>query len=163
MANLCSDEEAVSPVIATVLLLAITVMLSGMVFVLMQGALETGEKAPPQMTVSVRSLDNGYHVIRITTLDQTLDPSRISFSLSEQKNANGTEFTGYVDDADVYSVIGSNVSFHDRDASYSISAGDYFVINSREIGTDVGDWGFTLLDQQLQYVLVRIDLPPMQS
>ncbi|MCH1442883.1 MAG: type IV pilin N-terminal domain-containing protein [Candidatus Poseidoniaceae archaeon] len=163
MANLCSDEEAVSPVIATVLLLAITVMLSGMVFVLMQGALETGEKAPPQMTVSVRSLDNGYHVIRITTLDQTLDPSRISFSLSEQNNANGTEFTGYVDDADVYSVIGANVSFHDRDASYSISAGDYFVINSREIGTDVGDWGFTLLDQQLQYVLVRIDLPPMQS
>ena len=163
MANLHRNEEAVSPVIATVLLLAITVMLSGMVFVLMQGALETGEKAPPQMTVSVRSLDNGYHVIRITTLDQTLDPGRISFSLSEQNNANGTEFTGFVDDADVYSVIGSNVSFHDRDASYSISAGDYFVINSREIGTDVGDWGFTLLDQELQYVLVRIDLPPMQS
>ena len=163
MANVHRNEEAVSPVIATVLLLAITVMLSGMVFVLMQGALETGEKAPPQMTVSVRSLDNGYHVIRITTLDQTLDPGRISFSLSEQNNANGTEFTGFVDDADVYSVIGSNVSFHDRDASYSISAGDYFVINSREIGTDVGDWGFTLLDQELQYVLVRIDLPPMQS
>jgi len=163
MANLSRDDEAVSPVIATVLLLAITVMLSGMVFVLMQGALETGEKAPPQMTVSVRALDNGYHVIRITTLDQTLDPGRISFSLSEQNNANGTEFTGYVDDSDVYSVIGSNVSFHDRDASYSISAGDYFVINSREIGTDVGGWGFTLLDQELQYVLVRIDLPPMQS
>ena len=163
MANLRSEEEAVSPVIATVLLLAITVMLSGMVFVLMQGALETGEKAPPQMTVSVRALDNGYHVIKITTLDQTLDPGRISFSLSEQNNANGTEFTGYVDDSDVYSVIGSNVSFHDRDASYSISAGDYFVINSREIGTDIGEWGFTLLDQELQYVLVRIDLPPMQS
>jgi flagellin-like protein len=163
MANLRSDEEAVSPVIATVLLLAITVMLSGMVFVLMQGALETGEKAPPQMTVSVRALDNGYHVIRITTLDQTLDPGRISFSLSEQNNINGTEFTGYVDDSDVYSVIGSNVSFHDRDASYSISAGDYFVINSRDIGTDVGEWDFALLDQELQYVLVRIDLPPMQS
>jgi flagellin-like protein len=118
MANLCSDDEAVSPVIATVLLLAITVMLSGMVFVLMQGALETGEKAPPQMTVSVRALDNGYHVIRITTLDQTLDPSRISFSLSEQDNANGTEFLGFVDDSDVYSVIGANISFHDRDASY---------------------------------------------
>ncbi|MGY8698535.1 MAG: archaellin/type IV pilin N-terminal domain-containing protein, partial [Candidatus Poseidoniales archaeon] len=36
-----SDNEAVSPVIATVLLLAITVMLSSMVFVLMQGALTT--------------------------------------------------------------------------------------------------------------------------
>ena len=68
MARMHHDDEAVSPVIATVLLLAITVMLSGMVFVLMQGALNTAEKAPPQMTVSVRALDNGYHVIRITTL-----------------------------------------------------------------------------------------------
>ena len=41
------DEEAVSPVIATVLLLAITVMLSSMVFVLMQGALTTVEKSAP--------------------------------------------------------------------------------------------------------------------
>ena len=46
MARMHRDDEAVSPVIATVLLLAITVMLSGMVFVLMQGALQTTEKAP---------------------------------------------------------------------------------------------------------------------
>ena len=84
MARMQYDDEAVSPVIATVLLLAITVMLSGMVFVLMQGALSTAEKAPPQMTVSVRALDNGYHVVRITTLDQTLDPARVSFQLNEQ-------------------------------------------------------------------------------
>ena len=66
--EIASNDEAVSPVIATVLLLAITVMLSGMVFVLMQGAYKRQKKAPPQMTVSVRVLDNGYHVIRITTL-----------------------------------------------------------------------------------------------
>ena len=46
MANLRSDEEAVSPVIATVLLLAITVMLSGMVFVLL--------KLPTTITYKVR-------------------------------------------------------------------------------------------------------------
>ena len=50
------NNEAVSPVIATVLLLAITVMLSSMVFVLMQGALTTTEKSAPQATVSVRGL-----------------------------------------------------------------------------------------------------------
>ena len=50
------NDEAVSPVIATVLLLAITVLLSSMVFVLMQGALTTVEKSPPQATVSVRAL-----------------------------------------------------------------------------------------------------------
>ena len=96
MATRHRDDEAVSPVIATVLLLAITVMLSGMVFVLMQGALNTAEKAPPQMTVSVRSLDNGYHVVRITSLDQTLDPARVSFNLQEQ--GADSSFTGYVND-----------------------------------------------------------------
>ena len=75
------DEEAVSPVIATVLLLAITVMLSSMVFVLMQGALTTVEKSAPQATVSVRGLDNGFHVVRITSLDQSIDPARLQFDL----------------------------------------------------------------------------------
>ena len=163
MARIDQNDEAVSPVIATVLLLAITVMLSGMVFVLMQGALSTTEKAPPQMTVSVRALDNGYHVIRITTLDQTLDPGRISFELSQQGSNLNNSFTGLVNDANVYSVIGSNISFHDRDASYSISAGDYFVIHSEAIGADEGLWTFVLLDQSIQYVLVRVDLPPMTS
>ena len=104
-------------------------------------------------------------IIRVDTrkVDNFLKKINNNYFMAETNNLNGTEFLGYVDDADVYSVIGSNISFHDRDASYSISAGDYFVINSREIGTDVGEWGFTILDQQLQYVLVRIDLPPMQS
>ena len=161
MATRHRDDEAVSPVIATVLLLAITVMLSGMVFVLMQGALNTAEKAPPQMTVSVRSLDNGYHVVRITSLDQTLDPARVSFNLQEQ--GADSSFTGYVNDAEVYSVIGSNISFHDRDASYSISAGDYFVIHSAEIGSDEGVWDFVLLEESIQYVLIRVELTPINS
>ena len=45
--RMTGDERAVSPVIATVLLLAITVMLSSMVFVLIQSSLSTAEKAPP--------------------------------------------------------------------------------------------------------------------
>ena len=163
MATMDTNDEAVSPVIATVLLLAITVMLSGMVFVLMQGALNSTEKAPPQMTVSVRSLDNGYHVVRITTLDQPLDPVRFSFSLQDQGSTTNASFIGYVNDAEVYSVIGSNISFHDRDASYSISAGDYFVIHSEAIGTDEGGWTFVLLEESIQYVLIRVDLPPMNS
>ena len=39
------DDEAVSPVIATVLLLAITVLLSSMVFVMMASTLDNVEKA----------------------------------------------------------------------------------------------------------------------
>ena len=78
-------------------------------------------------------------------------------------STTNASFTGYVNDAEVYSVIGSNISFHDRDASYSISAGDYFVIHSEAIGTDEGDWTFVLLEESIQYVLIRVDLPPMNS
>mgnify|MGYP003327906979 CR=1 FL=1 len=72
--DICGEDEAVSPVIATVLLLAITVMLSSMVFIMMQSALTSVEISEPEMTVSVKGLDNGFHVVRITSLDQALDP-----------------------------------------------------------------------------------------
>ena len=49
-----SDDEAVSPVIATVLLLAITVMLSSMVFVMMQGAINSVEKAELKFLLALR-------------------------------------------------------------------------------------------------------------
>ena len=96
------DEEAVSPVIATVLLLAITVMLSSMVFVLMQGALTTVEKSAPQASVSVRALDNGFHVVRITSLDQSIDPARLQFDLLPADTTQDLPIRGQVADADVY-------------------------------------------------------------
>ena len=68
--NMHRDDEAVSPVIATVLLLSITVLLSSMVFVMMSSTLDTVEKADPKASVSVRALSNGYHVVSITSLDQ---------------------------------------------------------------------------------------------
>ena len=49
------DDEAVSPVIATVLLLAITVLLTSMVFVMMSSTLDTVEKADPKASVSSHS------------------------------------------------------------------------------------------------------------
>ena len=136
------DDEAVSPVIATVLLLAITVMLSSMVFVLMQGALTTVEKSAPQATVSVRGLDNGFHVVRLTALDQSIDPARLKYDLLPGNLTSDLQIRGHVNDADVYGVIGSNFSFHDRDAGYSVTQGDYFVIDSQTIGATDGTWRF---------------------
>ena len=154
-------EEAVSPVIATVLLLAITVMLSSMVFVLMQGALTTVEKSAPQATVSVRALDNGFHVVRITSLDQSIDPARLQFDLLPANITQDLPIRGQVSDADVYGVIGTNVSFHDRDAGYSVTQGDYFVIDSETIGSDDGTWRFRLVEQTSSTLIVDVLLPAM--
>ena len=156
------DDEAVSPVIATVLLLAITVMLSSMVFVLMQGALTTVEKSAPQATVSVRALDNGFHVVRITSLDQSIDPGRLQFDLLPANTTEYLPIRGQVSDADVYGVIGTNISFHDRDAGYSVTQGDYFVIDSQSIGSDDGTWRFRLIEESAGVLLIDVALPAMR-
>ena len=49
--SLEEDRTAVSPVIATVLLLAITVMLTSMVFIMFQGSFSNVEKAPPNASL----------------------------------------------------------------------------------------------------------------
>ena len=158
-----TNNEAVSPVIATVLLLAITVMLSSMVFVLMQGALTTAEKPAAEATVSVRGLSNGFHVIRLTTLDQTIDPAKIQFDLYPENSNEGTSINGLVSEPGVYGLIGANVSFHDRDAGYSMSQGDYFVIDSATVGSDSGTWRFKLVDLSSNSMLANIVLPPIES
>ena len=155
------DDEAVSPVIATVLLLAITVMLSSMVFVMMQGALTTVEKTAPQATVSVRALDNGFHVVRITSLDQSIDPARLQYTLQPADTNQSLLIRGDVADTDVYGVIGTNISFHDRDAGYSVTQGDYFVIDSATIGADDGTWRFKLVEQTSSSRIVDVSLPAM--
>jgi flagellin-like protein len=159
--HLRRDEDGVSPVIATVLLLAITVMLSSMVFVLMQGALTSVEKAPPQATVSVRALDNGFHVVRITSLDQSIDPARLEFTLQPGNLSSAYTLGGHVSDAEVYGVIGSNVSFHDRDAGYSVTQGDYFVIDSATVGSNDGTWRFKLVEESAGVLLIDVSLPPV--
>ena len=155
------EDEAVSPVIATVLLLAITVMLSSMVFVMMQGALTTVEKTAPQATVSVRALDNGFHVVRITSLDQSIDPARLQYTLQPADTNQSLLIRGDVADTDVYGVIGTNISFHDRDAGYSVTQGDYFVIDSATIGADDGTWRFKLVEQTSSSLIVDVSLPAM--
>ncbi|DAC29119.1 MAG: hypothetical protein CMB29_02660 [Euryarchaeota archaeon] len=157
------DDEAVSPVIATVLLLAITVMLSSMVFIMMQGAINSVEKSEPDVTVSVKGLSNGFHVVRITSLDQALDPARLEYQIYSQEDLNSKEFSGFVDDVDVYGAIGSNVSFHDRDAGYSVTQGDYFVIDSETIGAKDGTWSMKLIDQSSNVMLFDVKLVLIQD
>ena len=156
--NLVRDDEAVSPVIATVLLLAITVMLSSMVFVMIQGAINSVEKSEPDLTVSVKGLSNGFHVVRITSLDQALDPARLEFQIYDTNNPNAMKHTGFVDDPEIYGAVGNNVSFHDRDAGYSVTQGDYFVIDSETIGAKGGTWSMKLIDQSSGVLLFDVTL-----
>ena len=109
--------------------------------------------------MSVRALSNGYHVVSITSIDQSLDPSKVEWALVNQTGQSIKEHYGFVDDADVYGTVGSNISFHDRDAGWSITKGDYFVINCKEIECDSGNHIFQLVDKGSNTVLAKIKLP----
>ena len=134
------NDEAVSPVIATVLLMAITVLLASAVYLLVDDAITAPDKGEPYAKMSVRALDNGFQVVRFTDLSQNLYTSSVTFTLTPPAGINATSITGYVSDADVYGAIGEPVTFHDRDASFTVNRGDYFVINATAAGTDQGDW-----------------------
>ena len=68
--DLSSDDSAVSPVIATVLLLAITVLLTSIVIITISGSINTAEKAPPIAEVSVTGLENGFQIVKFTGLNK---------------------------------------------------------------------------------------------
>ena len=96
--------------------------------------------------------------VRITNLDQSLDPARLEYQIYNENDLNSKEHSGFVDDPDVYGVVGSNVSFHDRDAGYSVTQGDYFVIDSDTIGSNDGTWSMKLIDQSSNRLLFDVKL-----
>ena len=50
------------------------------------------------------------------------------------------------------------MSFHDRDAGYSVTQGDYFVIDSQTIGSNDGTWSMKLIDRSSNVMLFDIKL-----
>tara|TARA_Y100001935_G_scaffold253960_1_gene261616 strand:- start:342 stop:824 length:483 start_codon:yes stop_codon:yes gene_type:complete len=157
------DDEAVSPVIATVLLLAITVLLTSMVFIMMSTTLDSTEKANPKISLSVRSLSNGYHVITVTSIDQPIDPLRVNWSINNISGQSSVDSQGLVEE--IYGTVGTNVSFHDRDAGWSITKGDYFVINCENLDCGKGFHSFKLVhgSQDDRIVLKEIKIPASES
>jgi len=138
------NDEAVSPVIATVLLMAITVLLASVVFLMISNAVDTPEKGRPYAKVSVRALDNGYQIVQISDLSQNLEIYKVEFRLIPPDDSNLSSVSGNVSDASVYGTIGTLVSFHDRDASFTVNRGDYFIIDASAVGSDTGGWYFHL-------------------
>jgi flagellin-like protein len=61
-----ADEQAVSPVIATILMVAITVVLSGVIYVWASSLADTSAKGVPRMTFDVDSDNGEFHRITVT-------------------------------------------------------------------------------------------------
>jgi len=88
-----ADEQAVSPVIATILMVAITVVLSGVIYVWASSLADTSAKGVPRMTFDVDSSqaaggDNPFHRITVTGSQVELATQAIEVTM-EYTDASG--------------------------------------------------------------------------
>ena len=81
MKNARASQEAVSPVIATVLLLAITVLLTSGIYIMVQDAVQAPDKGTPYGQLTSQSLDNGFQVVRVSDLSSELMINTIKFQI----------------------------------------------------------------------------------
>ncbi|MAK77944.1 MAG: hypothetical protein CL992_01510 [Euryarchaeota archaeon] len=167
MRRVCSPEgdlrgngEAVSPVIATVLLLAITVSLSSVIFLLVSENFQSVEKRPVNGRVTLQVVEDRYHVIRIVSLDEPLSPYTVQWRLTrlDVTGDNLTSFSGTVEQSDVYNQVGTPITYQDVDAAFSVNVGDYFVIDAEQTGLDEGDWEFIVFETLSESTVARISI-----
>jgi len=158
--DLRGDREAVSPVIATVLLLAITVSLSSVIFLLVSENFQSVEKRPVNGRVTLQVVEDRYHVIRIVSLDEPLSPYTVQWRLTrlDTTGDNLTSFSGTVEQSDVYNQVGTPITYQDVDAAFSVNVGDYFVIDAEQTGIDEGDWEFLVFETLSESTVARISI-----
>jgi len=89
------DDAAVSPVIATILMVAITVVLSGVIYVWASSLADTSAKGVPRLTFDLDSsqsvgTDNPHHEIQVTSNQVELATQAISVRV-QWEDSNGVQ------------------------------------------------------------------------
>jgi flagellin-like protein len=136
MESLSGDDEAVSPVIATILLVAITVVLSGVIYVWANSlASDAGGKATPRLTFSPEAViddpqGNLYWNINVNTHDNELATQAVYVTVQWTDDAGGvhSERTSLANPNGVYGFSPSSsdelVTYRDQiDCNVDCSAG----------------------------------------
>lgn len=120
------DQEAVSPVIATILMVAITVVLAAVLYVMVSG-LVTGPGATPQaIGISIGSTTDGQNwKLSMTSVPSTLSSSNVNLVVLD---ASGTVVLASKALGDLTSST-DNATFVDLDADGTIEAGDYILLS----------------------------------
>ena len=143
------DEQAVSPVIATILMVAITVVLSGVIYVWASSLADTSAKGVPRMTFSVDSSNAGNGVdafYRITVTGSQVelatqaiqvtfeykDPSTGETIKNSYNLADPTVYGFYPGNSDSMVTFGDTVGSEGGDIKSSLDTGDTIYIRSTD-------------------------------
>lgn len=116
------NEEAVSPVIATILMVAITVVLAAVLYVMVSGLIGGTTTAEPNIQFSSpRALGSNRWELKIGGVSEAKDLSNFKAIVTE----NGTALTPMDPVQDGGS---APIQFEDLDGGGTLSIGDYFTI-----------------------------------
>ena len=107
------DEQAVSPVIATILMVAITVVLSGVIYVWASSLAETDVKGVPRITfdmeeVNIFDSETGHWRISIEQAEVRLATQAVEVKVFADQFEGGMESYRLADSSDVYGFTPSN-------------------------------------------------------
>jgi len=139
------DSEAVSPVIATILMVAITVVLAAVLYVMVMGFGGTGTQTPTGAFTTATKLSSTTEKILFGTISP--DTKFVDCKLVVDTPYAAATTRNMADGVASWTDSGSanmTVSYTDMGADGKISVGDYITITQTG-GLASGDWIVTLL------------------
>jgi flagellin-like protein len=134
--NMRRNEEAVSPVIATILMVAITVVLAAVLYVMVSGLIGTGSVGSPTVDLTSRPTSDGYEL-------EIASPSRTE-GLNAYKVSVLKDGTPWSDGPKAVSGVlewqnpGAGVewlNFTDLTSDDKLTGGDFFTLEDLESGS----------------------------
>lgn len=130
--KLWNNEEAVSPVIAVILMVAITVVLAAVLYVWASSFFGT-QKQTPQGAFTASKVDEQTWTISVVKMSPQVSVNSVDYFLL---GADGnTHATGTVADSYGYFLgQGKGIVFADNDFDGKVSPGDLFTIHAGEKG-----------------------------
>jgi flagellin-like protein len=143
------DSEAVSPVIATILMVAITVVLAAVLYVMVMGFGGPTTTTPTGSFVAAEKHSATAERIRFGVITPDTPPSSLKIVIENPEgvtktftwNANGYWENNTADDVN----LGIKLNYTDLAANNIINTGDYFYIDFPSSGSITGVYRVTML------------------
>jgi flagellin-like protein len=126
------DERGVSPVIAVILMVAITVVLAAVLYVMVQGFFVI-EPPPPTgaMMFEETDPDDGIYVGRLIRIDRKVDIKDLSITITDSSTSNSASMDKLVDGAIASCGPGQlNITYDDINSNGKLDSADVFVIHN---------------------------------
>ena len=149
-ANRLSGTEGVSPVVAVILMVAITVVLAAVLYNWALQFMPT-DKDTPKCSLRCSYHEDGFFIVEIAECDSSIYVNSIHFYLED--NSGGNLEMGNVHEIYELDMFFSphNLSFVDKEMDGGVDSGDYFILRSS------GNGGLAQRNQKFRLVFIDTD------